>query len=232
MIDPWVVVGIMFLALLGLSYGGYYIYQKYNPANKPPGISCEKSGWSCLPSGIGIKETSPDPSLKSPANQELYLAKFVKASGAGPVLCLPMWYCFRYVNAKTGRYSPFSKWTSLPVYSGAEKLPYPPRGSGLVGKQTCSFNQPTIGAMSLDYPFTMNARGEFIVANLHRYVGKTEINGNNEIPPPDPNKTPVVTEIVGYLTPYTGSGGIKYAWADIMNNPCRNNGCSSRCKGC
>lgn len=221
---PWIVIGIIFLIALAGAYFGLQYYKKYQ--KRPPGRSCS-GGWKCLPGNIGFQEITSDPSLSTP-DEELYLAEFSQSSSLGPPVCIPMWYCLRYVNVNTGGYSKYGPWIKLPVNAGAATLPYPSSNQGPLGKNTCQFNRPTIGVKTLKYPFLPDKDGKMIAANLHRYTPSSESDIN---PPPDPNTTSVKTDIVGYLLPFTDrAGGITYAWADIMKNPCKNK--CSRCKGC
>ena len=96
------------------------------------------------------------------------------------------------------------------------------------GKKTCVFNQPVIGASNLQYdPFHVLPGGSFIYTNIHRYVGSPE----DTHPPGTPEETK--TEIIGYMIPSQSVKGIKYAWTDVLFNPCEGGepGCG-RCRGC
>lgn len=225
----WVVLGILaFLLVILLAFGGWVLL-----LGKPsPGINCrERSDWLWSPTCKYIEEKFPDPSLQDPSNLKLYLIKFSQVRGAGPPVCLPMWYCFRYVNVKTGGYSGFSKWTDSPVSAGGDNLPCLDgvgKCDNLVpqGKRSCNFNQPLIGIPNLQYnPLNPNPDGSFIFANIHRYVG----NPGDTSPPGPPEK--ISTEIIGYLIPNKVAEGVKYAWPDILFNPCKVKSCG-RCMGC
>ena len=221
----WVIIIFIFLLLIAaVIISVWYYIEKRKP------IDCRASGWVWSENCTHFEEKFPDSKLKDPSNLKLYLVAFSQVDGAGPPVCLPMWYCFRYVNVKTGGYSPFSQWTTGPVRAGGFNLPCLDGKCGdkvLQGKKSCVSNQPTIGVPDLQYDPLKLTDDTFIYANIHRYVGKP----NDMSPPAHPAATP--TEIIGYLIPNKGIKGIKYAWRDVLYNPCRNNppGCG-RCQGC
>jgi len=228
----WIILAILFLFLILTVVFGIWVFLLKKPH---PGVDCHKtSDWVWSPDCTYIEEKFYDPKLADPSQLKLYLAKFSRVSGAGPPVCLPMWYCFRYVNVKTGGYSKFSQWTSSPIRAGGDLLPCV-KGPGkcdpkLVpqGKKTCAFNQPAIGIPDLQYnPLKLQPGDTFVYANIHRYVGSP----TDTKPPGPPEKTQ--TEIVGYLIPSKTVPGIKYAWNDVRFNPCEEGqpGCG-RCRGC
>jgi len=222
------ILAILVLATIGFGVWVFFLKQPH------PGVNCHKTtGWVWSPDCKYIEEKFPDKSLADPGHLKLYLAKFSDVTGGGPPVCLPMWYCFRYVNVKTGGYSKFSQWTESPVRAGGDMFPCV-GGKGkcdpsLVpqGKKTCAFNQPVIGIPDLQYdPFKVLHDGSFIYTNVHRYVGSpTETK-----PPGTPEETK--TEIIGFLIP-SSVKGVKYAWTDVLFNPCKEGqpGCG-RCRGC
>ena len=225
----WIVlIALTILLIAALIFGGWVVILK----QPHPGRDCHKhSDWMWSPDCKYFEEKFYDSSLADPSDLQLYLVKFSRVSGAGSVVCLPMWYCFRYVNVKTGGYSKFSKWTSAPIRAGGDNLPCLGKcNPDLVpeGRKSCYFNQPAVGTPDLHYdPLKRQPEGTFIYTNIHRYVGKP---GDTEPPgPPEETKT----EIIGFLIPTRSVPGIKYAWNDILFNPCKENppGCG-RCRGC
>jgi len=223
----WAWITLIFLAILLLLTIGFGIWTFL--LEKPhPGTDCLKSGWVWNPNCKYFEEKFYDSSLADPSDLQLYLVKFSRVSGAGSPVCLPMWYRFRYVNVKTGGYSKFSKWTSSPVRAGGKDLPCLGKcNPNLVpeGGKTCYFNQPAIGLPNLQYdPLDRQPGNTFIYATIHRYVGKP-----GETKPPESPED----EIIGFLMPTKTLPGIKYAWNDVVFNPCNDNppGCG-RCQGC
>lgn len=168
-----VLIAIFILLILILGIGYYWVINLQAPS---PGNSCSNSDWLWIDNCLGFQELNPDPTLLSPSNEKLYLVKFANTAGAGPPMCKPMWYRFRYVNVKTGGYSPFSAWTTNPIFAGANNLPCL-QGNGNCptsvpeGSQSCQFNAPTVGIPSLLYsPTQPTVSGSFIYANVHRYT--------------------------------------------------------------
>ncbi len=227
----WVImIWLFLLLLLTITFGVWILILK----QPHPGIDCRKmSGWVWAKDCTHIEEKFPDPKLDDPSKLQLYLVKFSRADGAGPPVCLPMWYCFRYVNVKTGGYSPFSQWTHSPIRAGGDMLPCLDgpgkcdKNEVLQGKKSCVFNQPIIGVPDLQYNPLEATDDTFIFANVHRYTGKSK----DTKPPGSPKTTD--TEIIGYLIPTKSIKGIKYIWRDVLFNPCENTppGCG-RCRGC
>lgn len=231
-------LGILAALLIGSVIVIFFIYKMPQPSygkNCHAGSSAsEKWNDSCT----YINELSFDSSLSSPSSLSLNLLKFEKIPGAGNPLNLPMWYRFRYVNANTGGYSDFSKWTASPVYAGSDSLPCV-AGIGSCSTQyvpanTCNFNQPTIGIATnaLQYPLMRPmSSGQTIYANVHRYVG-TSLGNSSEGPTPpcnqgqDPatdNCISVQDEIIGVLMPPVTMGGVQYnSIIDVLDNPCQN----------
>ena len=214
-------VGLLsfFIVLLILFY--IYVYKLQKPT---PGVDCHKnSDWLWNSNCTAFQEITPDSTLQSPSTEQLYLYGFSQVSGAGPSICLPVWYRFRYVNVNTGGYSPFSEWTSLPIMSGASQLPCNGQCSGSIpiGSASCNCNQITVGTNSLIYsPTQPLTNGDFVYANVHRYVGQ---QGSVNQPPADAQD-----EIIGFLFPQ----GNNYVFIDALNNPCLSNTCPSSCTGC
>lgn len=198
------------------------------------GVDCHKqSDWVWSKDCHYFEEKFFDENLKDPSKLKPYLVKFSSVEGAGPTVCLPMWYAFRYVDVKTGGYSKFSQWIEGPVFAGAKILPclkgLGKCDSNLVpqGRATCDFNQPLIGVPDLQYNPTQPINDTFIFTNIHRWVGKP---GDTK-PPGSPEETK--TEIVGFFLPNKSVPGIRYATPDVLFNPCNDNvsGCG-RCRNC
>lgn len=227
----WITLsGLALFLIILLIFGAWVLF-----LSKPHiGVDCKKSGWVWSDDCLYFQEKFFDSNLKDPSHLRPYLVKFSDVDGAGPPVCLPMWYCFRYVNVKTGGYSKFSQWTEAPVHAGADTLPcvdgvgkcnknYVPQGG-----QTCGFNQPVIGVPNLQYsPLKQEPGDTFIYANIHRWVGQS-----GDVKPPGPPET-TKTEIIGYFIPSKTVPGIKFAWNDVQFNPCEDGGPGcGRCLGC
>ncbi|MCA9750243.1 MAG: hypothetical protein KC414_14130 [Romboutsia sp.] len=225
-----IIISILVFVILGLILFYYWVSKLNAPT---PGVNCHKdgSGWLWNSTCTGFEELTPDPTLLDPIG-ELYLVNFNNVNGAGPPLCKPIWYRYRYVNVKTGGYSTFSNWSSSPVFSGSSNLPCV-NGPGNCdsvkqGSDTCQFNAPTVGVPSLQYnpkqPIgTSSGDTSFVYANVHRYVG----NEGDLTPPSDSASD----EVIGYLYPSSAFSGISYVWQDVLSNPCIGT-CNSVCNGC
>lgn len=208
--------------IIGVGVFAYWVEKMRKPGGK---VDCQThSNWLWDKSCLFFQEKFYDSSLKSPENIEPVLTSFRFAQGAGSPFFLPCWYRIRYINVKTGGYSKFSKWTRLPVISGACKLPCPNDGCGSntkTGYESCDANQPTIGIsknQSQYNPYTQQKDGSYIYINLHRYTGKSFTDSD---PPPDDAED----EIIGYLTLGTVDGVSYYDWTDALFNPCKE-GCN------
>lgn len=189
----------------------WWLYRLQEPK---PGKDCSKSGWLWDSSCMYIQETAPDSSLQSPENLNLFLLSFSYSSSMGKSYFLPVWYRFRYVNTKTGGYSPYSAWTKNPVISGSCCLPCE-NGNGSCPPEVstaCNTNRPELAITADDSqynPTTPQSDGSFIYLNLHRYVGSSYTDRN----PPDDT---VEDEIIGTLQPKYLDGVQYYSWPDIV----------------
>jgi len=185
-----------------------------------PGLGCATT-WKWDPSCIYIEELKPDSTLSRPAAQ-MYLVDFKETPNAGPPVCLPMWYAYRYVRAETGEYGPMSDWTKTPVQAGGVHLP---TTSCPISENTCQFNNPILGVTSdLEYAPMKTS----VWANVHRYVGTV-----GQTNPPSETVMERESTIVGMLLPSTSRGcGVTYAVDDVLHNPCIARQCGVRCENC
>lgn len=211
---------IIILTLILILLSIFFIYVLF--LKNPNIIDCSNSSYLWNNDCIGFQENFPDNSLTSPS-KTLSLVSFDNVQGAGRPIYLPMWYKYRYVNMRTGGYSPFSNWTNSPIIAGSCCLPCLNDNCTIpIGFSSCNANSPKIGIFEkdLDYiPFKLQKNGDMIGINIHRYVD------------PNPNRTnPPSSEedgvIIGYLIP----GGIVqnqnvFIWNDVLANPC-SEGCS------
>lgn len=217
---PSTIIGITIIGVLivVLIFFAWWVYGLQKPT---PGKDCQKSGWVWDSTCMYIKEIAPDSSLTSPSSLYPYLLSFSYSSSAGKSYFVPVWYRFRYVNTKTGGYSPFSEWTQNPILSGSCCLPCV-NGLGqcpATVSTLCTANRPEIGipASESSYdPTKPQSDGSFIYLNLHRYVGTSYSDRD----PPDPS---VEDEIIGTLQPKSTDGVLYYSWPDIVGV------CSSGC---
>lgn len=222
--DIWIWIAIVFLILLiGISVG-IYIYYKYKQS-KPSGggSNCNTSQWdkNC----VYYLEKYADSTITTPA-QPLYLGAFGYSQGAGPALCQPMWYAFRYVRQSDGGYGPLGSWTTQPVFAGSCNLPsapsvvntgqVPPPGNSQV---SVTYNTPkVVTTQPLDYPLYQG-----YVANIHRYVGQT----------PPPNGSDTGSTIIGSLEPISvNSYGFTSQFTDVLFNPNQGGGTTCSAQAC
>lgn len=229
MADVWIWVAIVFLILLiGISIGVYVYYKMKAAGSNKPNCDTSKQDNECL----YYLEKYSDPSITTP-DQTLYLGSFSYSQGAGPALCQPMWYAFRYVRQSDGGYGQLSHWTTLPIFAGSCNLPCAPSstsGSGSCGtalvpppnnsQASITYNAPQVVTVSaLDYPLYQG-----YVANVHRYVG-TDPN----TPPPEGT----VGTIVGTLQPVSfNSNGFTGQLIDVVFNPNQGGGASCNVLNC
>lgn len=218
--DVWIWIAIVFLILLiGISVGVYAFYKLKKSSSDKPRCNTSQQDSEC----VYYLEKYPDSSITTPG-QTLYLGAFSYSRGAGPALCQPMWYAFRYVRQSDGGYGPLSDWTpaSQPIFAGSCNLPCAPKvcGSTLVpptgnSHASVTYNAPQVVTVStLDYPLYQG-----YVANIHRYVGT-----DPTIPPPAGTEG----TIIGTLeTVSSSSHGFTSQFIDVLFNP--NPGGGSTC---
>jgi len=206
---------VIILTLVLIILNVFFLYVLF--LKNPREINCSNNSYLWNSNCIGFQENFLDDSLKSPSIP-LKLISFDNVQGAGNPIYLPMWYRYRYINMRTGGYSPLSDWTNTPIIAGSCCLPCLNNNCTFsVGFDTCNANSPKIGIFQkdLDYiPFSLNKNGDPIGINIHRYVDPNP----NRTNPPSPQEEGT---IIGYLIP----GGIVqnqnvFVWNDVLANPC------------
>nr|QBK85753.1 MAG: membrane protein [Marseillevirus LCMAC101] len=236
-LDPstiWIIILIMFI----LATIGFAIWvQMLNPVTKKCNqLKKESPAWNenCLyPQAIG----KPDSSIADPSDKQLYMAGFSYSAAGGLPLCLPLWYRFRYVNDKSGNYSPFSKWTCSAVMAGGTNLPCDPNcpdscDKRISGDASCSFNRVAMGVTEAlqDGISSPEKDGSINWAVVYRYVGK-----ENNVDTP-PSEDPNVGDPLGFLVPSSSYSGYTNVFTDVGNNPCpvvkASVGCPQKCSIC
>jgi len=130
------------ILIILLCFAAFEVYILQKPK---PGRGCTGTGFVWAKNCLYLEERFKDPTLSSPNGIIPYLVNFEHATGAGNSIFKNCWYRLRYVNTKTGGYSDFSEWTQTAVRSGSTTLPVAPGITIPQGKDSCSFNQPTIG---------------------------------------------------------------------------------------
>ena len=215
----WMIILVMFiLMIIGFAVWVYTMpspstrlckqWRKTNPAMNE----------TCLyPMAIGTLDSS----MKDPSEMQLFMANFSYSDAGGLPLCLPLWYRFRYVNDKTGNYSPFSQWTCSAVTAGGTDLPCfedCPKNScdeRISGEASCSFNRVTMGVTTdLQYGMIPQEDGSMNWAVVYRYVGQADDVA--EQPSDDDN----VGDPLGMLRQSSSYSGYTNVFDDVGNNPC------------
>ena len=219
MADKWIWIAAVFLILLiGISVGVYAFYKLKKSSS---GIHCNTSqqDTNC----IYYLEKYADSTITTPL-QSLFLGSFSYSRGAGPALCQPMLYAFRYVRQSDGGYGPLSPWTTLPIFAGSCNLPCAPKvcGTSLVppagnSQASITYNSPQVVTVSnLDYPLYQG-----YVANIHRYVGTSPPLSGTE------------GTIIGTLEPIgSNSNGFTSQFNDVLFNPNQGGGTSCSVVNC
>ena len=159
-----------------------------------------------------IQEKSFDKTIKKP-NVPLYLKGFTESESLGPALGANVWYRYRYVEGKTGKYGPFSPWTPSPIIAGNTILPCKNGDCSKVSKHgadSCQSNLIELGIDYLDYPIDSG-----YYANIHR----TFKSSKDDAPPDETTED----SIVGYLLP---SGEDRFNFLDTSKSPCDDILCS------
>lgn len=208
-----IMTSLIILLALTLGFGLYVFLLK-----KPSPVNCSKNQkWNST--CTFPLELFEDATISAP-KVDLELKEFTVDTSVGGPLCVPVWYCFRYVNPLTGGYGPMSEWTKKPIIAGSKDLPCPISSSGssqcgvdvLIGKEGENANSIVVGTTKdLDMPV------EFF-ANVHRFIGET---------PPEPDIAK--TEIVGFLiqASISGDDGFKYKLS-LPDTPCSPNPFSNK----
>ena len=179
--------------------------------------NCDAGGWLWDDTCTFLLEKYLKKDIPQPIHTYPTLLAFSMASGAGKPIHKRMWYRIRLIDPKTGAYSNYGPWSLLPVYAGACNLPCPSGSCSSAevptGKQTCLFNNPTIGILASHIPTGY-------VANLHRYVDNST-NDDTTQPP-----LSVESECVGAMLFKKSFGGTSYyIFNDVAKNPCNKVAC-------
>ena len=144
----------------------------------------------------------PNTGQTSERPNKLELTKFKFTSGAGGAVAYPTWYRWRYVNANTGGFGPFSDWTDKPIIAGSNKDQLPLANTYDVDeveleKDGCSNNNITIGLPSNSFEIPPGKpqkryNNNLIFINVHRYQNPDK----SIVSQPSDD---VKTDIVGFL---------------------------------
>jgi len=215
-----IVVGIVvFIFLIGMV--GVLVWWFWGSSN----VDKCGGGWLWDPECHFFQERFLDDTLDSPSSLALSLVGFSNVPGAGPSLCYPMWYKFKYVNVDTGGYSSSSAWTKSAVQAGSSTLPCTTEVCPFpVGRESCLFNQPVLGISNLQYnPFQRLPDGRYVCVNVHRYVGRW----GSTTPPSSEDG-----DIIGILIPSSVFPGISFVCTDVLYNPCVDESACNRCPNC